>query len=572
VKYLICILISLFAFTINVNAQEKKTKPKLKFKITGSFGLYGDFYKMKSDTVGAIAPRRPAFLGRAVANTTFSYGKFSLPFTMSMSSTQRSPVISTPSIPTGNFFKDFKNNITNPLNRIGIAPKYKWAQLLLGSQIPAYSELSVGDISVFGAGIALTPGKFRFSAFAGKSQTAINPDSARGIAGVYARKIYSVKIGVGHEDSSHIYLIGSKLNDDTNSINLHPVSLLPQAGFLSSLDFRINMGKKVYFKGEIAGSAFTRNQYSSEVANFNPQLPRSLFITRLSSRLDYASILTLGKEGKIFGIKTTGKYYGDGFVPMGYPFLQTDRAEITIDPKLTLKKGKISLSGAIGKRINNLSGIRGTTTAQTIGNANMNIQFSDAFSLAANFSNFGIRNNQTNDTLKVEMVTNSWSVSPNYTYSNDASSHNFMFMYAQNTFADFNTITGALNNNDAINGVFSYSITMLKNPLSISTIISYFDNNTSFGKLQTNSANLSAGYSFLKKKLKTTLGLTLADNKFNNVANGFQTMLSSGIKYTLKKKINFGLNGSINLYKYGAAKPGISYKENLLRTSITYQF
>lgn len=553
-----------------IEAQTPKTKPK--FKITGSFGLYGDFYKMKSDTVGAIAPRRPSFLGRAVASTTFTYGLFSIPFTMSIASNQRSPIISTPSLPTGNFFKDFKNNITNPLNRIGIAPKYKWCQVLLGSQIPSYSDLSVGDIPVFGAGIALTPGKFRFSAFAGKSQTAINPDSARGILGVYSRKIYSVKIGVGHEDSSHIYIIGSLMNDDTNSILNRPVSLLPQNGFLSSLDYRINFGKQVYFKGELAGSAFNRNIYSSETPNPQFTLPRILFISRYSSRFDYASIATLGKNGKIFSIKAVGKYYGDGFVALGFPFMQTDRLEVTIDPKLNLFKNKLMLGGAIGRRLNNLSGIRGTTTAQTIGNANMNIQFNDHFSLNADFSNFGIRNNQTNDTLKMEMVTNSWSVSPNYTFTNKTSNHGFMLLYAQNVFTDYNTISGALNNNDAINGVFSYSLSMLNNPLTISTMLSYFKNNTSVGTLQTNSLNITSGYSFYKKKLKTNLGITLADNQFNNIENGFQTMLIGGVKYTLKKKINFALNGSINLYQFGQARPGISYKENLLRTSITYQF
>ncbi len=124
----------MYGYIFSANAQTKKPKPKA--KLTGSFGIYGDFYKLKSDTVGAIAPRRPRFVGRAVANTIFSYSKFSLPFSMSITSNQRSPVISIPNLPSGNFIQDFKSTISNPLNRIGIAPKYKWAQLFLGSYIP----------------------------------------------------------------------------------------------------------------------------------------------------------------------------------------------------------------------------------------------------------------------------------------------------------------------------------------------------------------------------------------------------------------------------------------------------
>ena len=44
-----------------------------------------------------------------------------------------------------------------------------------------------------------------------------------------------------------------------------------------------------------------------------------------------------------------------------------------------------------------------------------------------------------------------------------------------------------------------------------------------------------------------------------------------GVKLTVKKKVSFSLNGSINLFEFGDSRPGISYRENLLRTSITYK-
>ena len=102
--------------------------------------------------------------------------------------------------------------------------------------------------------------------------------------------------------------------------------------------------------------------------------------------------------------------------------------------------------------------------------------------------------------------------------------------------------------------------------------MSYFSNHTAFGQLLTNSANVSAGYKFFKKKLATNLGVTVADNKLNATNTGLQTMANLGIKYTLKKKLQFAANGSINLFDYKESRPGISYRENLLRTSITYKF
>ncbi len=558
----------LLTFLSQFSFGQQKKKP---VNISGDMGVYGDFYHMNSDTLGAVAPRRPDALGRLVVNVSINIKDFSMPISMALPTGQFGVILpSVPKIPNAPYL-NFKELVKNPLNRIGIAPKYKWCQVLLGSQIPHYSELSVGDLAVFGAGVNLTPGKFRLSVFSGTSQMAVQQDTTKNIQGIYARKIHSAKIGFGHEDSSHFYLIGSMMKDDTSSLKFKPTTLMPQTGILTAIDFRIKLSKKSYVKGEVAGSAFTRDMRSKELPSFSPSPPKDLFNPKESSRFDYASVLSIGRDGKNFGIKATGRYYGDGFVPMGYPFLQTDRLELTVDPRFLLFKNKIQLSGSIGIRVNNLSGIRATTTTQTIGSANLNLQVTENLSLAGSYSNFGFRNSVLNDTFRVEMVTESWSVSPSYNLQTKSSMHNFTLMYAQNVFNDFNTVTGKLNNNDASNGAFSYMLSMLKSPFSANTLISYFENNTSYGKLMTKAVNVGFGYKFFKKKLSTTAGLTYADNTLGATSSGSQIMTLLGVKYTVKKKISFALNGSINLFEFGDSRPGISYRENLLRTSITYK-
>lgn len=563
IKFLLMLITFIFLPKFSVG-QETKSK----WKLVGNIGLYGDFYSMESDTPGAVAARRPNSMERLVVNSTITYGKFSMPISMMLSGGQYSVVL--PHLPEGNLI----DYIKNPMNRIGIAPKYKWAQLLLGTQVPQYSELSVGDLPVFGAGINLTPGKFRFSAFAGTSQLAIDESTTKNIKGVYARNIFSAKIGYGKEDGTHFYIISSIMKDDTNSLKTKPVNTLPQKGILSSIDYKLKIGKQYAIKGEIAGSAFTRDIRSKPIsfANMPIDIPSEIFKIQESSRFDYATVLSIVKEGKIFNLKLSGKYIGDGFVPLGFPFMQTDRLEVSIDPGFNLLKNKIQFSGSIGTRYNNLSGARASTTRQTIGFANLNWQFTESFSLATSFSNFSFRNSLRNDTFRIDMVTLSWSASPTYIFTTPNNMHIFTVMYAQNTFADYNTISGALSNNDSRNASASYLLSKVKNPLSISTILSYFDNNTSFGLLTTNAANLTLSYKFLDKKLSTSSGITYSDNSVNSLASGSQIVTVLGMKYTLKKKTDFSVNGSINLYKYGADRPGISYRENLLRTSITYKF
>lgn len=554
-----------FSFlTFNAIGQEAN---KL-FKYTGDCGLYADFYNMDSEYPGAIAPRRPGTLSRLVLNASFSIKNFSIPISVIIPFQQYSSVIiNAPAIPN----TPLVNFIRNPQNRVGIAPKYKWIQLLLGSQIPVYSELSTGDLPVFGVGFNLAPGKFRFSSFAGTSQWAVEENVDKDIQGIYTRKMYFTKLGYGKEDSSHVYLIGCMLKDDTSTLNFKPLSLMPQAGISTSIDFRVNFGKSAYLKGELAGTAYTRDSRANDLPDFTPSLPDFIYVPKESSRSDFASIISCGSNWKSFGITITGRYYGDGYVSLGYPYLQTDRAEVTLDPRFILFKSKMQLSGSIGKRVNNLSGIRAATTTQTIGSMNMNTQISEKLSLAATYANYGFRNSIVNDTFKVELVTTSWSLCPSYNIIGERSVQNISILYSQNAFKDFNTVNGELNDNDASNGVFTYSISMVNNPLSISSLLSYFSNSTSYGKLLNKSLNVTAGYKFLENKLNTSVGLTIADNKLNDESAGSQVMTILGIKYTLKKKMSFGLNGSINIFEYGTSRPGISYREDLLRTSVTYK-
>lgn len=539
-----------------------------KWQFKGNLGLYGDFYSMTSDTAGAITSRRPGSVGRLLVNSTLTYGEFSVPISLMLSVGQKSKIL--PSHGSQNFIEFIKD----PSNRIGIAPKYKWAQLLLGTQLPQYSELSVGDLPQFGAGINLTPGLFRFSCFAGTTQLAIEEDTTKNIQGVYARKMYSAKIGYGKEEASHVYLIGTLMKDDTTSLKTNPMNTMPQNGLLSSLDYRIKISKQVYLKGEVAASVFTRDSRSKLTSDENTtiSLPPAIFKAQESSRLNYASILSITKEGKIFGIKLKGKYIGDGFVPLGYPFMQNDVLDLTINPRFNLFKDKLQFSFSYGKRFNNLSGARSATTTQTLMSADFNLQLTQGLSFTASFSNFDFRNSITSDTLKVQMSTFSLGVSPSYTYIGTNNMHVLTLLYSKNIFTDYNTVSGEMNDNNSQNVLLTYLLANLSTPFNMSTTYSYFDNHSFFGLLTTKSANVSFGYKFLKNKLNTIVGLTYATNKLESLSPSAQIFTSLRLKYSLSKKLNVSAYDSINLFTYGSERPGISYQENLLRLSLTYKF
>ncbi len=557
------LLVASLLFSNVLKSQQDST-----WQLNGNLGIYGDFYSMHADTPDAVAPRRPGSMGRFIGNISIDKGNFSMPVTWMFSRGQQS-------IFYPNSGKEsFADFIRNPANRISVSPTYKWAQLVLGTQIPQYSELSVGDLPVFGVGVNLRPGRFRFSASAGTTQIGVEEDTLNRIQGIYSRKMYSAKIGVGDELRSHIYLITSVMQDDTNSLSRKPVYSAPQKGALTSIDYRLNFGERYFIRGEVAASAFTRDLRSKAISSDDlpVKVPNGIFTIQESSRFDYAAAFYFHKTGKIFGFKTGGKYIGDGFVPLGYPFLQTDRADFTFDPYVNLNNNKVRIAGSVGRRVNNLSGIRSATTTQTIGSAFLSWQITERWSFSSSFSNFDFRNSLSNDTLRLQMVTLSWSVSPTYTYTTEKRMHLFSASYAQNAFRDFNTISGALNDNDAHNASISYMLSNLYNPFSITGMYNYFDNFASFGTLVTHSFYIGAGYKFFNEKLAVMPGFNYCINTLASDDAGTQLLSTLGLKYSWKRRLDLGLNGSLNLFAYGDERPGISYRENLLRTSLTYKF
>ena len=117
-----------------------QTKP-VSFSVSGTAGITYEGYGLSRSPKGwtGYTPRKPWNQVRFNFTPNFKFGKnFSLPFNFNFAA-----------IPT-NFagpYAGIKNQnigqfITNPMNNFGINPKYKWAELQLGTQYLKYSDLS----------------------------------------------------------------------------------------------------------------------------------------------------------------------------------------------------------------------------------------------------------------------------------------------------------------------------------------------------------------------------------------------------------------------------------------------
>ena len=124
------------------------------FKINGNMGFFYDWYGYSQQDYETFRPKYPEHLIRFSFHSTISAGKyFSMPLGVDITNQQTSYLL--PALPEERFI----DYVQNPRNNISINPTYKWAKVFLGTQIPAYSPLTTGDIPVFGAGVQLNPGR-----------------------------------------------------------------------------------------------------------------------------------------------------------------------------------------------------------------------------------------------------------------------------------------------------------------------------------------------------------------------------------------------------------------------------
>ncbi|MFI5133531.1 MAG: hypothetical protein ACHQEB_04300 [Chitinophagales bacterium] len=540
-------------------AQEKNS-----FSVNGTVGIFQDWYSLQSSPKDSVLPRRPSSLTRIQFAPAFNIGPFSLPFNINITAKQTNVV--TPQIPNQNI----NQFLQNPLNNISFNPSYKWAQLLLGTQLPRFSELTAGDLTAFGAGFKLTPGKYRITFFHGVSQRAIEPDTANFITGIYKQKLTAFQLGYGKEEETYINFNIVSAKDVTNSVSQRPAGINPKEGITTSFDGQKKFKEGWFIKGEAAGSVFNRNLLS--VLPDSSSRKFLLFSTRDNFHPGYAGSFAVGKQTDKYNINVKAKYLDENFIPAAYPFALTDIFDYTLNTSFKAWKQKINFTGSIGQRFNNVSGNASSTSKQIIGNGNLNVQFNDNWSLNTSFSNYGFRNVTTNTQQKIDNISNDFSLSPTYTKQTEKIYHLVTATYNRSHFKDYDFITSISSTNNSTLVLFLYSQTYLLIPLNAAGSISYFKNNSSFGDYTLGNISFEAGYRFAKNKLSSNIRFDYNSIQFTGYTSNTNLLTTLSLKYKVRKDLLWTIQGMINLFNYGTERPGVSYTEDILRTSLVYNF
>ncbi len=552
-------------------AQDVKVKAKEKVNVSGTMGISYEGYGLSRSPSGwtGYKARRPWNQVRFNFMPTFKFSKnFSLPFNINFAA-----------IPT-NFAgpyagikkPGFSQFITNPMNSFGINPTYKWAELQLGTQYLKYSELSTGDIGVFGAGFDLKPKTFLFKFFTGISQQGINylagPPT---ITGAYKRRNWMAQIGTQKEGQYLFALNLAKGKDVPTSSAPPPLTIRPQEGVVISLVSDVYMENGFYFKAEGAQSTFTKDL----VTPLSPYLRslKPLIEAHTSTLTDYAGQAAIGKKSTNFDIGLKIKYLGAGFQTIGYPFLQNDRVDYTLNTRINAWKNKMNIVASLGQRVNNVSNTA-LKAKQFIGNVNWYTQFTDQFNLNVNYNNFGFQAASGINPFGIKNVSNDLGINPTITWTAKKIIHLLSMSYNYSKYDERDVITGNTTSNNTHTALITYVPTYLEKEISPDFSVLYFYNDVPGAKITLATISSALSMQAAKKKLRLRGQLQYTLGKLNSFSNSNNFIASCNIDFKINPKLTWNTFLTTNYFKYGneIVPNGARYVETTSRTGFQYRF
>ncbi len=542
-----------FLLTVGATAQDLSNPDTPPVTLTGSLVTSAENY-----SIPGLATNRPVNTARMYFNPTLSIYGIDLPFSIVLSTEERS--------------------FNQPFNQFGVSPRYKWLTLHAGYRTLRFSDYSLSDALILGGGLEVDASWFHASAIYGRLRRSVDEDTLAGIIPVYKQMGWATKIGFGSQENFfNINLLHAW--DDSTSLSIVPTRsavyprenlVLGLNGMLSFLDGRLALA------GEIAGSFMSRDTRLPKTdLSGNPLLHLGLFTERLSTRFNLAMKTSVTYRSEVFIGRLEYARVEPEYESMGVLYIQNDKEEVTFAPTAIIAGGKLRAGGSIGLQWDNLYNNLAYTTRRIISSANINWMPSSSFGVDAAYSNYSMNNRsaalQVNDSTRVENVTQSFSLSPRYSFITGTMQHFILLYITRQEYADRNILTGALSNNDVLTAMLSYSGT-LSTGLGFSASFQYTDMNTAYLTNRITGVSIGGTKPFFDNSLYASLQYTLNFTKASTEsATDVQNLVTVSLRYKVTNADALDLYFQFNTYE-AATTSRTSYSGTQTRLQYSRSF
>jgi hypothetical protein len=343
---------------------ESVAKPKTGkslWKLSGDLGIYGEYY-----TVSGGEARRPSTTGRVFLRPTLTlFGTFSASLDI--------------------IYSTEGSSAKQHINQFAIHPQWSWGTLHIGDFSHQLSRYTLSGVTIRGAGIDINANIFRFQAVGGQSKRKV---LAGPYNSVYSQNLYGAKIGIGREESSFFDINVVKVKDNASSLPLDifqvdsldvdtialpdtsasdsipEYGVTPQENLVVGANTVLKLfGRSLIFRGELAGSAYTRNLYSSSEGSEDiPSFVENVYTPRISSNFDYAYAAELNFSQRIFNARGAYTYIGPGYTSLGLSSNINDKQTLEGGLGFRMLGNRVSLQGTFNAQNDNVASQKANTT------------------------------------------------------------------------------------------------------------------------------------------------------------------------------------------------------------------
>ncbi len=507
---------SLFFFCLPylLLAQDIEQLPKERLQISGNIGLSSHFYQLNGDGRARNAP-----LGYAIrGGLTASFSELQIPITFSISQQQ--------------------NSLSAPFNLYGLSPYYRWIKVHLGHRVLNFSPYTFAGRAFLGAGIELTPGIFRLTAFSGTLRNMLALQDIDDINGPlvlpsYKRKISGLKIGLGGK-ALGFELMGVRIQDDISQGIIADNPLNPVENLVLGSKVYTQLAKRIRLEGNIAASLFSENSLARGGEFVPDELSRinSLIQPNITTRLSFAGDASLNYSHKGFSTGLKYRRIDPFFQSFGINFLQNDVENYTFQLAAPLFKKKLRMNGTLGIQQDNLRNHKAFQSQRWIGSLAANYSPSKKASLLLRYSNYQHENQsglvQINDTLKFVTTTqNIYAGGRIQTHENSHSRSYWSLNGFRNEMVNESALEGGFNPNFTGIGLSSqWMYATLHSGWNLGPLFNY--NNYIYSSRTQGRIGIGAnvGKQFWQKKLQSNLQIMYNSNRLNDENSGQLLTLS----------------------------------------------
>jgi len=490
------------------------------FTISGGIGASANFYTSNEPLYS-----QTSYSWNVYGNFTPKINKILLPFSF--------------------VINQYGNSNRSPYIQMGISPTYKWAKLHLGYHYIRFSPLIYDGQSFRGVGIELNPKLFRFAAFYGKLNKAVNEDTTSGRFRLpqYSRTGYGVKIGIGNL-SRYVDLVYFHAKDDSSSASFVKDTtknyIRAQENAVLGTSFKLTMVKKLILTGDFAISGLIQDQSFDKrgLDSSNPGLRkfiRNFLHNNASTLANYAGQSSLSFYNRNFNSNLGYRRVQPNFKSLGTPYMIND---IELISWLNNFSGKINVSTSLSHQHNNLDNTLPVEMRTQVGNFNINTILGQHFNLNFNYSGYNLKQ-KNNDTLLVKdesllnQLISQFSFNPSYNVTKDNKLHYISGNFSLQTLKDKNPTTSPYTNSNNLSSSLNYTLAFVNKPISFSLNYLYSRYKQEANSYTSNGVTLGTSSQLLKNKSLNVQG------NIGYYFNRFRNSLSS-----TQKNISYSVNAS----------------------------